>query len=236
MIAQKQQPTVNGQQSTVNSQQLTVNSYQKRVVFCDFDGTITVEETFVAMLKHFAPELSSKLMPEMYARRLSLRSGVRQLLESIPSECYGEIIEFSRNIPMRSGLVELLDFLDAKGVHFVIVSGGLRIMVETVMGDLVDRASAIYAVDVDATGPRFHVNSEFEGDTELVSKVRVMEQYAAEERVAIGDSITDFNMALQASSVFARDRLAEYLDEQQKPYTKWDNFFDVLENLSQKWN
>ena len=229
MIAQKQQPTVNGQQ-------LTVNNNQKRVVFCDFDGTITIEETFVAMLKHFAPQLSSELMPEMYARRLSLRSGVRQLLESIPSERYGEIIDFSRPKLMRSGLVELLDFLDAKDVDFVIVSGGLRIMVETVMGDLVDRAQAIYAVDVDATGPRFQVNSPFEGDTELVSKVRVMEQYAAEEQVAIGDSITDFNMALQASSVFARDRLAEYLDEQQKPYTKWDNFFDVLENLSQKWH
>jgi 2-hydroxy-3-keto-5-methylthiopentenyl-1-phosphate phosphatase len=221
---------------TDNQQKSTIPNNQKRVVFCDFDGTITVEETFVAMLKHFAPELSSELMPEMYARRLSLRSGVRQLLESIPSECYGEIIEFSRPKVMRSGLVELLDFLDAQGVHFVIVSGGLRIMVETVMGDLVDRASAIYAVDVDETGPRLQVNSEFEGDTELVSKVRVMEQYAAEEQVAIGDSITDFKMALQASSVFARDRLAEYLDEQQKPYTKWDNFFDVLENLSKKWN
>lgn len=233
---------MNSQPATVNSSALSVvegstcNSHQKRVVFCDFDGTITVEETFVAMLKHFAPQLSSELMPEMYAGRLSLRSGVRQLLESIPSECYGEIIESSRHKVMRSGLVELLDFLDTKGVHFVIVSGGLRIMVETIMGDLVDRAQAIYAVDVDATGARFQVNSPFEGDTELVSKVRVMEQYAAEEQVAIGDSVTDFNMALQASSVFARDRLAEYLDEQQKPYTKWDNFFDILDNLSQKWN
>ena len=208
----------------------------KRVVFCDFDGTITVEETFVAMLKHFAPELSSQLMPEIYARRLSLRSGVRQLLESIPSECYGEIVEFSRGKLMRPGLLELLDFLDERKVDFAIVSGGLRIVVETVMGDLVNRASVIYAVDVDASGPRLQVNSEFEGDTELVSKVRVMGQHPAEEQVAIGDSLTDFNMALQASSVFARDRLAEYLDEQQKPYTKWDNFFDVLESLSQKWN
>ena len=215
---------------------LTIPNHQQRVLFCDFDGTITVEETFVAMLKHFAPQLSSELMPEMYARRLSLRSGVRQLLESIPSECYGEIIEFSRPKLWRSGLVELLDFLDAKGVHFVIVSGGLRIMVETVLGDLVHRASAIYAVDVDTTGPRLQVKSEFEGDTELVSKVRVMEQHPAEEQVAIGDSITDFNMALHASSVFARDRLAQYLDEQQKPYTKWDNFFDVLEKLSQQWD
>lgn len=208
----------------------------KPVVFCDFDGTITVEETFVAMLKHFAPELSSQLMPEMYARRLSLRSGVRQLLESIPSECYGEIVEFCRHKQMRPGLVELLDFLDAKRVPFIIVSGGLRIMVEAVMGDLVQRASAIYAVDLDATKPRLQVNAEFEGDTELVSKVRVMALYDASSKVAIGDSLTDFNMALQAEQVFARDRLAEYLDEQQKPYIKWENFFDVLENLSQKWN
>ena len=221
---------------TDDQQKSPTPNNQKRVVFCDFDGTITVEETFVAMLKHFAPELSSQLMPEIYARRLSLRSGVRQLLESIPSECYGEIVEFSRGKLMRPGLVELLDFLDEQKVDFAIVSGGLRVMVETVMGDLVNRASVIYAVDVDASGPRLQVNSEFEGDTELVSKVRVMGQHPAEEQVAIGDSLTDFNMALQASSVFARDRLAEYLDEQQKPYTKWDNFFDVLESLSQKWN
>jgi len=221
---------------TDDQQKSPTPNNQKRVVFCDFDGTITVEETFVAMLKHFAPELSSQLMPEIYARRLSLRSGVRQLLESIPSECYGEIVEFSRGKLMRPGLVELLDFLDERKVDFAIISGGLRIMVETVMGDLVHRASVIYAVDVDPSGPRLQVNSEFEGDTELVSKVRVMGQHPAEEQVAIGDSLTDFNMALQASSVFARDRLAEYLDEQQKPYTKWDNFFDVLESLSQKWN
>ncbi len=214
----------------------SIPNNHKRIVFCDFDGTITVEETFVAMLKHFAPELSSQLMPEMYARRLSLRSGVRQLLESIPSECYGEIVEFSRGKLMRPGLVELLDFLDAKRVDFVIVSGGLRIMVEAVMGDLTERAIALYAVELDATGPCLQVNAEFEGDTELVSKVRVMGLHPAEEQVAIGDSLTDFKMAGQANSVFARDRLADYLDEQQKPYTKWDNFFDVLENLSQKWN
>ena len=221
---------------TDDQQKSPIPDNPKRAVFCDFDGTITVEETFVAMLKQFAPELSARLMPEMYARRLSLQSGVRQLLESIPSEKYGEIIEFSQGKLMRPGLVELLDFLDAKRVPFIIVSGGLRIMVEAVMGDLVQRASAIYAVDLDATKPRLQVNAEFEGDTELVSKVRVMALYDASSKVAIGDSLTDFNMALQAASVFARDRLAVYLGEQQKPYIKWDNFFDVLEILSKKWN
>jgi 2-hydroxy-3-keto-5-methylthiopentenyl-1-phosphate phosphatase len=35
----------------------------KRIVFCDFDGTITIDETFVAMLKRFAPNVSAQILP-----------------------------------------------------------------------------------------------------------------------------------------------------------------------------
>jgi 2-hydroxy-3-keto-5-methylthiopentenyl-1-phosphate phosphatase len=79
------------------------------------------------------------------------------------------------------------------------------------------------------------VQSDFEGDTELVSKVQVMAQYPADEQVAIGDSVTDLNMALTAPVVFARDRLIQYLDKQNKPYIPWNDFFDVRAQLSQRW-
>jgi 2-hydroxy-3-keto-5-methylthiopentenyl-1-phosphate phosphatase len=214
----------------------------KRVVFCDFDGTITAEETFVAMLKQFTPELSNQLMPEMYARRLTLREGVRQLLESIPSVRYPEILDYAKPKLIRPGLVELLDFLDAEGVPFVVVSGGLRGMVETVLSQastgipsLLERVAAIYAVDVDTTGEFLQVQSEFEGGTELVSKVKVMAQHPAEEQIAIGDSVTDLEMSLYAPVVFARDRLIQYLDEHNKPYIPWNDFFDIAEQLSQRW-
>lgn len=207
----------------------------KRVVFCDFDGTITAEETFAGMLKQFEPDLSAQLIPEMYTLRLTLRQGVRQILESIPSKRYSEILDYARLKPVRPGLVELLDFLDAQGVPFVVVSGGLRGMVETVMGQLVERVDAIYAVDADISSDYLRVQSGFEGDTELVSKVQVMAQYDADEPIAIGDSVTDLNMALQAPMVFARDRLAKYLDSRQKLYIPWNDFFDVRDHLTQMW-
>lgn len=194
------------------------------------------------MLKQLTPELSEQLMPEMYARRLTLREGVRQLLESIPSARYPEILEYAKPKSIRPGLVELLDFLDAKGVPLVVVSGGLRGMVETVLSQastgtpsLLERVTAIYAVDVDTTGEFLQVQSEFEGDTELVSKVTVMAQHPAQEQIAIGDSVTDLKMALYAPVVFARDRLSQYLDEHNKPYIPWNDFFDIREQLSQRW-
>lgn len=204
----------------------------KRIVFCDFDGTITVEESFVAVLKTFAPELSAKLLPQMYAQRVTLREGVRTILESIPSSRYPEILDFTQSQPMRSGFVELLDFLEAQKVPLVIVSGGLRGMVEVVLDELVQRVHAIHAVDVDTSGTHFKVLSDYEGETELIAKVQVMAEYPADQTIAIGDSITDLNMALHASIVFARDRLAKYLDEHQKPYIPWNNFEEVRDYLA----
>lgn len=208
----------------------------KRVVFCDFDGTITSEETFVAVLKQFTPELSAQIIPEIYALRLTLREGVRQMLESIPSKRYPEILDYVRTAPIRPGWAELLDFLEAEGVPLVVVSGGLRGMVETVLGEKVQRVHAIYAIDVDTSYPYLRVQSDFEDGTELVSKVRVMQQYPADEVVAIGDSVTDLNMALTAPVVFARDRLVQYLEERHKPYIPWNDFFDVRDRLAQQWD
>jgi 2-hydroxy-3-keto-5-methylthiopentenyl-1-phosphate phosphatase len=208
----------------------------KRVVFCDFDGTITVEETFVAVLKKFAPELSAKLLPEIYARRVSLREGVRKILESIPSSRYWEILEFTQLQPMRRDFVELLDFLEFQGVPLVVVSGGLRGMVEVVLDNLVNRVHAIHAVDVDTGSPYLKVSSEYEGGTELIAKVQVMSKYPAYQKIAIGDSVTDLNMALQASTVFARAHLAAYLDEQRKTYIPWNTFLDVRDYLAKLWN
>ncbi|MDZ8087493.1 MAG: HAD-IB family phosphatase [Nostoc sp. DedQUE12b] len=208
----------------------------KRIVFCDFDGTITVDETFVAVLKKFAPVLSAKLLPEMYAKRLTLREGVKEILQSIPSASYPEILEFTKPQLIRPGFLELLDFLEFQGVSLIVISGGLRGMVEVVLDGILHRIERIYAVDIDISSAYLKVNSEYEGDTELIAKVQVMDQYPADEKIAIGDSITDLNMGLQASVVFARSPLAQYLDEHQKPYIPWNDFFQIRDYLAKSWS
>jgi 2-hydroxy-3-keto-5-methylthiopentenyl-1-phosphate phosphatase len=209
-----------------------------RAVFCDFDGTITAVETFVGMLKEFTPQLSAQLMPQMYARTLTLRAGVRQLLESIPAARYPEIIEYAEKSAIRPGLSELLDFLDGEDVPFIVVSGGLRGMVETTLSQagILSRVAAVYAVDLDTRGEFLGVHSEFEAGTEMVSKVQVMAQHPTIEQIAIGDSVTDLNMALAVPVVFARDRLINYLDEHHKPYLPWQDFFDVRHALQKRWH
>lgn len=205
----------------------------KRIVFCDFDGTITVEETFVAMLKRFTPEVSGQLLPEIYAKRVTLRQGVRKMLESIPSSCYPEIVEFTRSQPIRAGFLDFLDFLDAEEIPLVVISGGLQGMVESVLEPFADRISAIHAIDVDTASSYLRVNSRYESGTEMVAKAKIMTSYGADETIAIGDSITDWNIALAASLVFALPPLTNYLEEHKKSYISWNDFIDVQKQLAQ---
>lgn len=209
---------------------------RRRIVFCDFDGTITATETFVAVLKRFAPERSAELLPEIYARRLTLREGVRQMMESIPSAEYFNIVDFTRPQAIRPGLSEFLHFLKQHEVPFVVVSGGLRGMVEAVLAPYLADVAAIHAMEADTREPYLRVWSPVEGEVELVDKVKVVQQYDVDEAIAIGDSITDLNLALYADVVFARDRLADYLDEAHKPYQHWHDFVDVRTTLATLWN
>ncbi|HTL89162.1 MAG TPA: HAD-IB family phosphatase [Leptolyngbya sp.] len=199
----------------------------KHIVFCDFDGTITQAETFVAMLKHFTPTLAERLLPEIYAKRLTLRDGVRQLIGSIPSVRYGEIVEFARTQPIRPGLLEFLDLLETQNIPFVVISGGLRGMVESVLNPFKSRIHAIHAMEVDTRAQDLQVYSANESSTEMVAKAQIMARYGVDQAIAIGDSITDLNLALAAPIVFARPPLTRYLEERHKNHIAWNDFFDV---------
>ena len=201
-------------------------------IFCDFDGTIAEQDVFVQAVQQFAPELTAELLPELYALRITLKDGVRRLLESIPSSQYPAMIEYVKNQPMRSGFVELLDFLDIQQIPLIIISGGLVDIVKAVIGtELTRRVAGIQAIEINCQSEYLQVNSAWEGETELIAKVKVIQHYQVDKPIVIGDSITDFNMAMYAPIVFARDRLATYLDEQHKPYLPWTDFFDIRDRL-----
>jgi 2-hydroxy-3-keto-5-methylthiopentenyl-1-phosphate phosphatase len=214
---------------------MTPSKTYKRIVFCDFDGTITAEETFVGMLKRFAAASYDAMEKRLIEGKITLGEAVRHLVESIPSKRYPQVLDYVKDKPIRQGFAELLDFLYFHGVPFMVVSGGLMGSVSAKLAPFKNRIHATYAAEVDADGDFLRVYSDFESATELVAKTRVLELYRYEESIVIGDGITDLNIATAADLVFARDRLCGYLTERGKAFIRWEDFFDVCNYLSQRW-
>ena len=207
-------------------------------IFCDFDGTITAEDTFTGMLKAVAPHLCDEYLPDIYAQKLTLREGVKRIIESIPSQYYSQMIDYVDDIPLRPGFVELVKFAMTNQIPFHVVSGGLQDMVKRVLSQqwlgnrpLLEQVASINAVAIDASGEYLKPISDYEGGTELVAKVEVMKEFPAQKTISIGDSITDLNIALNADISFARDRLAGYLEKANRFYYPWDDFFTVRDRL-----
>ena len=178
-----------------------------RVVFCDFDGTITTQDTFISVLEKFAPETASQFLPAIFRREITLKEGIGKTLGAIPSHNYPAMIEFMAQQPVRPGLKEFIEFLNRHKIPFVVISGGLTSMVQAVLEhqQLIKGVTAIYAGKVDVSGEFLQPYSAISSDTEFVAKEIAMNNYPAEIKVAIGDSVTDINMSLAADLVFARE-------------------------------
>lgn len=201
------------------------------IIFCDFDGTITETESLEKVFFRFAPDTWKPVKEDLVANRITVREAVSRTIDSIPSADYGDILEFTRTFPIRPGFTALLDFLDAHQVPLVVLSGGIRGMVETRLEDFKDRVHAIFAADVDTSGQCLRTNSAYAGETELVDKISVMNLFDANEKIAIGDGITDFNMARAADLVFARAGLARFLEQNRISFQPWSDFFDIQNYL-----
>lgn len=201
------------------------------IVFCDFDGTITEQETLARVFSKFAPETWQPIREDLTSGKITVREAVIKTINSIDSSHYGDILDYTLNFSIRPGFEVLLDFLDSQNVPMVVLSGGIRGMVETRLGNLINRMHSVFAADVDTSGQYLRTNSAYEGKTELVDKVCVMNFFNAKEKIAIGDGITDFNMARAADLVFARGGLARFMDENNIPYEPWFDFFDICDHL-----
>ncbi len=201
------------------------------VVFCDFDGTITREETFVELLRTFTPEMSEKLIPRMYDLTLSLKDGVRRLLESVESRHYPEMLARMKSAPLREGFLEFLDDLKTRTIPLIVVTGGVEDFVRATLGASIRDVHSVYGLKVNTEGPFLRVFSEWESGTELVSKPRILEvagkKMCANPPVLIGDSVTDLEAALACPVVFARDRLARYLTDRKKAYVPFEDFTEI---------
>ncbi|WP_300672162.1 HAD-IB family phosphatase [Desulfoluna sp.] len=207
-----------------------------RIVFCDFDGTITERDGFVSVCRTFAPEAVETYLPGVMDGSLSLREGLTKILETIPTDQYPTMLDHCETVPIRPGLEALIDWLAEREVPFVVISGGLKGLVLRKLGPLAEKVAAVYAPDVALDGPFLKVTSDYPGEKELLAKADVMAAYTYKEAVAIGDGITDYNMATVATRVFARRQLAEYMDAQSLPFYAWTDFHAIRQTLERVWD
>ncbi len=202
------------------------------LLFIDFDGTITTEETLTeAMRQNMSRKDFARAKEELFDGQHTLAEVLHWSLESLPSACLDKMLAYVEQVPLRPGFQTLLDTTEELGIPVVIISGGLRPYIRKKLEPFKDQILAIYDVATDARGEKLRIHSDYEEGGELMAKVRVMETFSFQRGLCIGDGMTDIKMARACQVVFARDDLVTYMKKEGRSYEPWETFYDVAARL-----
>lgn len=219
-----------------------MTSHKKTVIFCDFDGTITITDNIVAIMKHFKPEGYEPIMEDTINQRISLREGVGAMFALMPSDLKEKIVEFVLSYAgIREGFQDLLNYLDQSDIEFNVTSGGMDFFIDPLLKPFGIPEDHIYCNHADFTGE--HIKITWPNPCQPpcengcgMCKTTVMRRYPEESyyRILIGDSLTDFEGAKIADLVYSRSWLTTKCEELGVAHVPYETFHDILNDLRQK--
>lgn len=202
------------------------------IVFCDFDGTVTNFETAEGLWEMFmGTDVYRSKLAQMVAADYTTSRGIKELFGMIKSAEYPQVLEYLKTITIRPGFGEFLSFLKAREIPFVLVSGGIREMVDYTLAPYQNLIDGVYCCDLSCEQEYFTISSPYDDGIDLLRKELVMQEYNYEQSVFIGDSFTDRNAGQSADIVFARDRLDSFLTQKGVTHHCFETFFDVIEKM-----
>ena len=202
------------------------------IAFVDFDGTITTEDTLYGTLRMLVPEEEFNRKHEALRRNeTTLSRVIHEAIERTPSSMLTDFLDYVETVKIREGFDDFLSAMSRLDIPVVILSGGLRPLVEAKLEGFRGKYRDLYCVDLDTDGPLMRLSSEYDDGVELMKKTRVMGRYSFGKSICIGDSYSDLRMALAGDIVFARDYLAQYLEDTGKAFRRWESFPEVTAEI-----
>lgn len=204
----------------------------KNIIFIDFDGTITTEDTLTgAILPFVDPQEFKEYNSKLFSGEMTLSEVVRYAYDGRPAEWLPPMLDYIDKVQIRPGFDEFLDKMQEKNIPVVVISGGFRRFSERKLAPYMDRITALHAVELTVDGDKMRLISQYDDGNELLKKTDVMALYEYEHAVGIGDSLTDKNMAQAVDTCFARDVLTQYLTKIGRDYIPYEDFYEVMKEL-----
>lgn len=212
------------------------------VVFCDFDGTITVNDNIVAIIQHFDPPGWKPIVDDIIGERKSIRQGVGELFQLLPTSRREEITRFAIDqVQIRAGFKEFLQFCQENDMKFYVTSGGIDFFIYPILGAFDIPKDHIYCNASDFTGTHIeilwpHSCDEICQNDCGMCKTRIIRSFDPEhyDRYLIGDSVTDFAGAKLVDHVYARSHLITKCEQLGMPHVPYTDFFDIINHMTDR--
>jgi 2-hydroxy-3-keto-5-methylthiopentenyl-1-phosphate phosphatase len=210
----------------------------KRVLLCDFDGTIVTIDTCEFLLDTFVKEDWRTFNTFLERGEITLEECTRKQLSMLNISEEEALKALEKVTSFRPHFTELVDLCDAQGICFVVVSGGLDFVIKHFLGtqDL-EKLVRVYTATSRITSNGIELSfPEFVDCTSLDFKEDLVKQYNEQgfRTIYVGDGLSDFNAVRRVDFLFVikDSKLAELCKRERIPHREITNFHEVIKSLN----
>ena len=207
----------------------------KILVQCDFDGTITEEDTSFFLLDAFAQGDWRRLLREYKEHRISVGEFNTKAFAMVKADKATLLGALKGKIKVRTGFHELVNYCRRRGFRLVIVSNGLDFYIEATLKDI-----GLENIEVHAAQASFHTEGmkvQYVGPDGKRLADGFKEAYTKSllklgcTVIYMGNGDSDVAPAKYAHHVFATGELLAYCRENNLSYKPFDNFVEVVRHI-----
>jgi len=207
----------------------------KTLVQCDFDGTVTEEDTSFFLLDAFAQGDWRRLLREYKEHKISVGEFNTKAFAMVKADKPALLAALQDKVKVRAGFQDLVNYCRRKGFRLVIVSNGLDFYIEAILKDL-----GLKNIEVHAARASFHpegMEVQYLGPDGKRLQDGVKEAYTKSflklgyRVIYVGNGDSDFAPAKYAHHVFATGDLLAYCRENNLNYKPFENFIDVVRDI-----
>jgi 2,3-diketo-5-methylthio-1-phosphopentane phosphatase len=195
--------------------------------FCDFDGTITKEDTLNKFLQTYADKKWLEIEDQWIRKEIGSKVCIQEQMKLFPKMEVNEIEKFTDSIEIDETFLSFLEYLKAEKIDFYIVSDGFDFFIKSILEkNGIDTDSLnIFSNKLTIQDGKFITEFPYCNNhckcLAGMCKCRILElrKIVTKRTIYAGDGLSDFCASGRANVLFAKGSLLEYCKN-----TKNDNF------------
>ena len=209
------------------------------LISCDFDGTITRQDTLVEILNTYGSDHWHDIQKKVVAGTLSIREGLQAEMGSVQADetALKELLQ--RRVELDPSFSPFLKTVRAQGIPLVLLSGGFDLCLETVLAkeglsyipylaNHLHRKDGSWKVEFPYPSVTCQDCGHCKGDPVSAWK---SQGYTT---VFVGNGVTDRCAVLAADLTFTKDELQTWCRSQGIPSVPYRTFTDVQHALEDR--
>ena len=205
------------------------------IIQCDFDGTITMEDMGIYLLKTFAKGDWHYWVEQYRNNKITVSEFNSRAFAMVRAAKEELVAATLSRVKLREGFHELVGYCRQKGLRLVIVSNGLDFYINAILSD-----AGLGDIEAHAAATQFHpggLKAQYIGpdgvpmDSDFKAAYTQLFLEQGCKVVYVGNGPSDANPASLSQHIFARSELLDCCKERRLPCQPFDNMHDVIKGL-----